>query len=315
MHSYIKPIVYNIPNPVGVDRAIYQAQVQLAALLPWLQVIYGRAYRQLKKEINKNVRVGYDEHYFPETWGKNREVVNCMPNANVASQVFFVVRDPTESAEDVEPFANQIVMRSPVSVIFWANLQLINSGKVYRYTEELKKDILFALTRVPTFEFSGVIERFENVLDSFTITDTYKQYSKPPYVAFRIDGFLNYPMFGELGSCDIEDGVYIPSNIEEMITEIVQEYSVKSIVLAVGVDIAANPVDGEGVPIEPIGPVIIERSVLDLDENEILEIGKDNQRYDTPAVGVNSITNSLNFSAYGGIYSGNVWVLYRKKTN
>lgn len=236
MQSYHKPDVYNIQNPKGLDYAIGKLQAKLSAL-SFLQLIYGRAYVQQKQkpaeEKNKPLkRMGTE--YFPETWGKNYEPVNCMPNDNVKGMCFFLQRDPaTQATPGTVILPSQISIRQPISVIFWFNLKKIDVTKPFKYSEEIKQLVVYQLTREASFSFVETYEDIRRVYDPFAITDNvYEKYIKPPYYALRVDGYVNYdllPKCGELN--DTPTNIPIPPQYPT-----INDYMPYRVKLRVGID-------------------------------------------------------------------------------
>jgi hypothetical protein len=194
--------VYNVPNPIGIDQEISQAQ-QALDYIGWLDVIYGRTHIQ-SREVQENgktvVRV------YPETWGQNYERENLMPNDNHRAFCYFLTRDSADNPNGEEPPYNQFNVRQPVSIIFWGNLQLIDSTRKYRFTEELKRDVFHYLKFAPGFEFERIYEQPDRVLREFSIPlDTYRKYMYPPYFAFRIEGYMNYGILQYNGQCGFDE--------------------------------------------------------------------------------------------------------------
>lgn len=236
MQSYHNPQVYNIQNPKGLDFAISKLQAKLSAL-SFLELIYGRAYVQQQQktaeEKNKPLkRMGTE--YFPETWGKNYEPVNCMPNDNVKGMCFFLQRDPgVQASNNAQILPNQLSIRQPISAIFWLNLQKIDRTKKYKYSEELKQLIIYQLTREASFSFDQTYEDLRRVYDPFNITDNvYDKYVKPPYYALRVDGYINYDVLPKCGELtDTPTNIPIPAQYPT-----INDYMPYRVKLRVGID-------------------------------------------------------------------------------
>lgn len=199
MNGYNKPVVYNIPNPEGLDEAILHCQNKLAARISWLEAVYGRAYKQYSEDTADKDRTKIAQRkqqiIFPETWGKNKQAVNVMPNENIKAQCFFYPRDPgSKENGDNQVLNNLYSVKQPISIIFWANLELINPAKKYRYSEELKAQIAATLMLMPAFEFSAFYEDYDKILEGFTITGNYTKYTKPPFWGLRCDGYITYSL-------------------------------------------------------------------------------------------------------------------------
>lgn len=189
MQSYINPKVVVIPSPVGLDAQIAKLQEKVASL-PWMQTVFGRAIAQ--REVDNTGR----SLVFPEVWGRNREPENVMHNDNLKAYAFFVARDPG-TFNEYDPGDVQVLMQQPVSCIVWANTRRIDATKKYRFSEILKAQLLRVLGSVRSLQFSAIYEQWDRVFEPFTITETYRQYLKPPYYAVRVDFLLSYPVFEE----------------------------------------------------------------------------------------------------------------------
>lgn len=197
--TYISPEVYEMPNPTGLDRVIANMQAKLKANVSWLQCIYGRALiepQKVTKEENENrfasLGIGLGKEIkFPMFIGKNLEPINLMPNDNLRAYSFFLQRDPALFPEFVVG-DNMLNVQQPISFICWANLVKIDPSRKYRFTEELKRDLLTELRKSYDFALTGMYETHEKVFEGCTITEGYKQYCKPPYWAIRIDANITF---------------------------------------------------------------------------------------------------------------------------
>jgi len=199
MINYKDPPVELLPNPTGVDFAIQAIQEKLATL-PWLQKVFGRCTPQsgTRPEANvlPNARLRNDFTY-PEVYYK-REPYNCMPNDNLRSYCFFHAKDPlqfpaTDANERADMYSPSLMASTGLSIIFWANLELVDPTKQYNFVEDLRRDVFVLLrNKVRSFTAAESSIGFERVFSPFTITETYRKYLKPPYTAFRIDGTLSF---------------------------------------------------------------------------------------------------------------------------
>lgn len=199
MMNYKNPGIVLLSNPTGIDKAIQEMQVKLGAdsSLSWLEKIFGRAIVQKEAISNKeevirlkstNQRVR--EIIYPEGYLNQQEPINLMCNDNLKAYSFFVVRDPGETISGGGPFEDKVV-RYPVWFLVWMNLKKIDPNKDYRFGEEKKIEVLKAITKLPNFTLSEVYEEYDRVFEDFTLTETYRQFLKPPYYGFRLSGFMS----------------------------------------------------------------------------------------------------------------------------
>lgn len=199
MNNYKNPAIVLIENPVGLDKAIQAIQLKLGEL-NWVEKIYGRAFLEKEKKYpnESNNRVtDFDgnrptEIVYPMIYGVNQEPLNVMPNDLLKSQIFFLANDP-ETYDNYEPLVERGATQKQISIIFWGNLNKINPAKKYRFTEELKNDVIqILLNKCPSFVMTEIYEEHDEVFRDMTLLETYRQYLKYPYTGFRINGTLNY---------------------------------------------------------------------------------------------------------------------------
>jgi hypothetical protein len=190
MYNYNNPKIQVPPNPKGIDAAIWEIQAVLAEL-PWLQVVFGRANMQLgelnaKEVTDKRLKNIY---YFPEVWQKG-EPFNCFANDNLVGQAWFYARDPL-TFPDYDAVWQDLLAVQSVSIYFWCNLEKIDPLRKFNFVEELRREVINRLTKTD-FIISESYMGYLEVFDPFTITTEFRELIKPPFVAFRIDGKLNF---------------------------------------------------------------------------------------------------------------------------
>lgn len=206
-------IHYNNPNPesqslaTGLDKAIFKIQQKFVTAQGFfVRKVFGRAFLQ-KKLLNtpqqgetlqnqQNKRLRPLEITYPEGYTAEGEEIDLMPNDNLASYCFFIVNDPVKYI-DFDPQDNQQLCEAPVSIIFWGNVFKLTGATDRRVTETYKLQAINLLKTVGDFQLTGSYEGFNKVFEPFTITETYRHYSRKPYFAFRFDGILTYPMVPE----------------------------------------------------------------------------------------------------------------------
>lgn len=304
MRSYINPEIILITDPTGIDYPIQRMQTYLGNLL-WLEKIYGRVNIQRSQEKRENGK-GTREVIYPEAWGKNKEPENVMPNDNLNAYAFFIAHDPAEY-QNFDALDTQIFVKQKLSVVFWMQLDKLDNTKQYRYTESLKKQILNVLRQVSGFKMTNHYEEYDKVLKEFTITDSFKEYLKPKFYGLRITGDLYYHIFTH-NDCDSQQDIFpLPDYTEAKISALFDAYAPKVLSFEVGTDIEA------GTTVEILreygfGDV---DAPLALSEVDILSVIWQN----TPLQDISKINNDtqLDFSSIGGIFSGKITILFRKK--
>lgn len=194
MINYKDTPVELLPAPVAIDKAIQKIQQSLAAGLPWLQKSFGRATVQARRPDEKPKGDGKATQgrdiVFPEGYYK-REPFNLMPNDNFRAYSFWFARDPLKFL-DWEAFELGAPAEQPATVIFWANLEKIDPTKQYNFGEELRFGAAMVLKGCPDFTLQESSIQYDKVFAPFTITETFRQFLKPPYFAFRFDGVLRF---------------------------------------------------------------------------------------------------------------------------
>lgn len=197
-----KPNVILLPSPLGVDKAIQDVQISLADGLSWLERSYGRAITQKALEPEQSAPVNVPatavkrQVIYPECYTERQEPVNMMPNDNLQSHSFFLVRDPGTFI-NYNVLDEQAILQYPASVIFWFNLTRINPAKGFRYTEELKQQVMTILMSNSNITLTEVYENYDEIFREFTITETVRQYLKPPFGGFRFDFLISFAQMPE----------------------------------------------------------------------------------------------------------------------
>jgi len=184
-------------NAVGIDHAIALIQGRLAGGLTWVEKIFGRCVIQHEfMKVTTDRGVQNKENIFPQFYTKTSEPYNLMPNDNLKSSCFFIAHDPG-SFVSYDPFKTQQYISRNISIVFWYNCLKVKPDTKGPFNEELILSVLQAMKMYSNFEFSEVIEEYNNVMKEFTITENMRQYMKFPYSAFRIDGKITFPIYAE----------------------------------------------------------------------------------------------------------------------
>lgn len=185
-------------NPVLLDKVIQDIQESLIARLNWLDKAFGRAYKLVEHRLDG------DKFIYPAAYVGNSEYVSLLPNDNFGNFCWFDIYDPQE--------ITQIVQSTPQfsfsgAIVFWYNLNTIYADADVMYTEEIKDEIVRALTtpglikQTGRLEINKIFERFENIYKGYSIEKIYnnfaykgdniqdidKQFFMHPYAGIRIE--------------------------------------------------------------------------------------------------------------------------------
>lgn len=185
-------------NPVLLDKVIQDIQKSLLKRLPWLNYAFGKAYKIVEHREDGNKFV------FPAVYISNSDYASLLPNDNFGNFSWFDIYDPQEITTVVQSLP-QLTIKG--AIVFWFNLDTIYPDADFIYTEELKDDILRALTTpglITTnghLSVTGISERFESLYKGYSIeriynTNSYKgegiqsidnQYFTHPYAGLRFE--------------------------------------------------------------------------------------------------------------------------------
>jgi hypothetical protein len=192
MIHYKDPVVELVPDAVSLDLAIQKIQEKLSALA-WLQKAFGKAFRQTgpaplqsREESGNRGR----DITFPEVYN-NREPLSLMINDNLKSYCFFHINGAMRFPS-WEHFTKVQAAVQPISIIFWLNLEKIDPTKKYNFAEILRGEVLNVLSSCPGLTVEESETDISRVFAPYTITDTFKQFLKPPFAAFRFNGELRF---------------------------------------------------------------------------------------------------------------------------
>ena len=190
-------IIYK-DNPVLLDKIIQDIQLSLSERLPWLNYIFGRAYKLVEHRQDGN------KFIYPAAYNRNSEYISLLPNDNFGNFCWFDIYDPQ--------VITQVVQSNPQftfkgALVFWYNLDSIFPDADFMYTEEIKNEVIQALTTPGLVQVTGrltveqIYERFENIYKGYSLERIYnelayqgqdiqsidKQYFMHPYAGLRIE--------------------------------------------------------------------------------------------------------------------------------
>lgn len=180
------PTVVTTPSVTGIDLAIKNLQTALASL-PWLEKSFGRAWML---PINK----GNEKVLEPHVYQGDGEYNSVMPNDALKSYSFWRVNG-SRNLNEYEPLVNygNFMLTDPVDVIFWFNMQAIDSTKNYIFKEELIKDVLNILSQDPNaFVLRIWDDKADDIFRGYTLSKSHRDSLMYPFGAFRIEMNLRY---------------------------------------------------------------------------------------------------------------------------
>lgn len=169
-------------NPVLLDRALQSIQQSLLAKLPWLNAAFGKAYKITEQSDN-------DKFTYPAVYVGNGDYISMLPNDTIGNFCWFDIYDP-QRVININPRHNQLSVNG--AIIFWYDSTTIYADASDIYTEEIKNEILKALTsnilpNTGKIEVNEIYERFENIYKGYSIETVGKQYFLHPYASLRIE--------------------------------------------------------------------------------------------------------------------------------
>lgn len=185
-------------NPVLLDKVLQDIKKHLTKKLPWLNYAFGKAYKLVEHGSNG------DKFIYPAAYIGNSEYVSLLPNDNFGNFSWFDIYDP-QTIIPVQRSIPQFQFNG--AIIFWYDLNSIFPDSDFMYAEEVKDEIIRAITSPGIIGSSGrltineVYERFENIYKGYSLEKVYnsniykgqgiqnidKQYFMHPYSGIRIE--------------------------------------------------------------------------------------------------------------------------------
>ncbi len=180
------PEVITIPNPIDLDATIQRIQTSLS-VVTWLTKIFGRA-KILRNTVDDVPRLE------PMVYQGTSEYYSVMPNDALDAYCFFRVWGNRQILEH-EPGSTFNKGVSEVDLIFWANLQQIDSTKGYIFTEELINETFTVLNNGYGLTVSDIIdEKVEDIFRGYTLSPVHRDLMYYPYQAWRFQMELDYEL-------------------------------------------------------------------------------------------------------------------------
>ena len=167
-----------VPNPQGIDVIINNIQTQLG-LISWMDYSFGKAY--LKKEDRSGTT-----YNIPKAWGGHNEFITLIPTDEVRA-FSFVESFETETFNDYENRKFDYSSTTDISLVVFANLDMIDNSKNYIFTEELKKDVLNALTSVPSIAVTSIEKGLDSSYSNWSYESIEPSFYSEKYAAFKVN--------------------------------------------------------------------------------------------------------------------------------
>lgn len=184
--------VVKTSNPELIDKSIQDLQDSIASNILWLTHIFGKAQLLVRERDKK-------KYYYPGLYLETERYIDLTPTNEYGNFCFFFLEDSQTVSFEKNRFN---VINSKLSIIFWFNIDSINSV-FNRNIEQIKKEILSTLTRNTTvkdgrFSVNQISEQAKNIYKEFDLQEIDTQFLMQPYAGLRIDGDL---IFKENGVC------------------------------------------------------------------------------------------------------------------
>lgn len=191
------PTIRYKDNAVLLDRTIDDMRQGLLSRLKWLDYAFGRAY--------KIVRYAHEEKYVePAVYEGDGEYASMLPNDNWGNFCWFDIYDP-QSIDTTQRSNPRLTFKG--AVIFWYNQRDIFGNSDFLYNEDIKKQVVEALSASGLIRQNGhiklfdIYERLENIYKGYSLEKVYnsylysgqdieyidKQYFMHPYGGLRIE--------------------------------------------------------------------------------------------------------------------------------
>lgn len=177
----------NVPvlsNPTGIDKVVVDIQNALATI-DWMEYSFGRAYRRNSPR--------YQEDYFaPFVYQAKREYVDVEPQDDITAYCFTEVSS-TRNVREYQPIKKDWFQDQNISVVVFANLELIDNTDDSIFTEKLIDEVTYVLNSVSSIYTIDSIE--EGIENAFSNYDYKNEWIKLNYGAFKINctvSALNY---------------------------------------------------------------------------------------------------------------------------
>lgn len=190
------------PDPVNIDMVVQSMQAMFKERVPWLDVAFGRGFK-----FPEHLPDG-GKFIVPKAYIGGGDYASLLPNDRYGNFCWFDIYDPQE----VDPTdQGHPLFKFNGAVVFWYDQSTIFPDSEFLRGEELKQDVLVALTK-PGYLKGGrltvreVSERPENIYKGYSLEKIYnsnmyqgqdiegidKQYFVYPFGGFRIEFYVTF---------------------------------------------------------------------------------------------------------------------------
>ncbi len=163
------------------DAVVAEIQTYLGGRFQWLDHVFGIA--------EKITRYNPDGKKFTcaSVFMSDQQYTQIEPCRELGNFCFFILRGP----QYINPKDREQIT-APFSVVFWYDMTQVSSEPTSRNREDIKGQILRALSTVrPTngsVTFNKIYEEPEKIFSDYSYDHTHNQFLMSPYAGIRIDG-------------------------------------------------------------------------------------------------------------------------------
>lgn len=167
-------------DPRFFDKAVLPIQNALADAFSWLDYSIGLV--ELLTDVKGGKQFKSANLYLSD--GSYEQIMPCEELGNFS---FMYLRDPQVVMEK-----NKTLVKSPISLIIWYNLNSVSLPNDDRNREQIKGQIMEVLTssHLSGFNVEKIYEHPKNVFTDFSYDHTENQFLMHPYTGLRIDGTI-----------------------------------------------------------------------------------------------------------------------------
>ena len=182
MENIRDPRVVAPTSPTGLDNKINYINYNLSQDLPYINKLFGKAYKLYDKAKDKEIPQAYlgNNRYFPLT-----------PNDRVGCFTFFDIEDPVETTTE-GIFQRPTFLKADARLIMFGDFRKITPSYEYPAEDQIAKEVIDSLSR-SSVRFKEYYSKTTSVVyDGYDITDNEKLLNYYPYFAIRFNIEFTY---------------------------------------------------------------------------------------------------------------------------